>query len=49
MIDVAVHRVRAGALLPTRAYDGDAGFDLAACEERGSSQASAPSYQPVSP
>ena len=33
MIDVAVHRLRAGALLPTRAYAGDAGFDLAACEE----------------
>ncbi len=33
MIDVAVHRLRADALLPTRAYDGDAGFDLAACEE----------------
>ena len=33
MIDVAVRRVRAGAWLPTQAYDGDAGLDLAACEE----------------
>ena len=33
MIDVAVRRVRAGARLPTQAYDGDAGLDLAACEE----------------
>ena len=33
MIDVAVHRLRTEAVLPTRAYDGDAGFDLAACEE----------------
>jgi len=33
VIDVAVHRLRADALLPKRAYDGDAGFDLAACEE----------------
>jgi dUTP pyrophosphatase len=27
-----VRRVRAGATLPARAYDGDAGLDLAACE-----------------
>ena len=33
MIDVAVRRVRAGAQLPTQAYDGDAGLDLAAYEE----------------
>ena len=33
MIDVAVRRVRAGASLPTQAYDGDAGLDLAAYEE----------------
>ncbi len=33
MIDVAVRRVRVGARLPAQAYDGDAGLDLAACEE----------------
>jgi len=27
-----VRRLRAEAVLPTRAYDGDAGFDLVACE-----------------
>lgn len=32
MIDIAVRRVREGAVLPRQAYDGDAGFDLAACE-----------------
>ena len=29
---LAVKRLRADALVPTRAYAGDAGFDLAACE-----------------
>jgi dUTP pyrophosphatase len=33
MIDVAVRRLRADAVLPSQAYDGDAGLDLAACEE----------------
>ena len=33
MIDVAVRRLHADAVLPTQAYEGDAGFDLAACEE----------------
>ncbi len=33
MIDVAVRRVRADAVLPKQAYESDAGFDLAACEE----------------
>ncbi|HLG09612.1 MAG TPA: dUTP diphosphatase [Gaiellaceae bacterium] len=32
MIDVAVRRLRDDAVLPSRAYAGDAGFDLAACE-----------------
>jgi len=32
VIEVAVRRVRDDAVLPTRAYDGDAGLDLAACE-----------------
>lgn len=32
MIDVAIRRLRADAVLPSQAYDGDAGFDLAACE-----------------
>lgn len=32
MIDVAVRRVRDGAVVPARAYDDDAGLDLAACE-----------------
>lgn len=32
MIDVAVRRVRNDAVLPSQAYEGDAGFDLAACE-----------------
>ena len=33
MIDVAVRRLRKEAVLPGQAYDGDAGFDLAACDE----------------
>jgi dUTP pyrophosphatase len=33
VIDVAVRRLRDDAVLPSRAYDGDAGFDLAACED----------------
>ena len=33
MIDIAVHRLRADAVLPSQAYEGDAGFDLSACEE----------------
>lgn len=32
MIDVAIHRLRPDAHMPRQAYDGDAGFDLAACE-----------------
>ncbi len=32
MIDIAVRRLRADAVLPAQAYDGDAGLDLAACE-----------------
>jgi dUTP pyrophosphatase len=32
VIEVLVTRVRDDALLPTRAYPGDAGLDLAACE-----------------
>ena len=32
MIEIAVRRLRADALLPERAYTGDAGLDLAACE-----------------
>jgi dUTP pyrophosphatase len=34
MIDVAVRRLRADAVLPSQAYDGDAGLDLSACEEQ---------------
>jgi dUTP pyrophosphatase len=30
--ELAVRRVRDGAVLPRRSYDGDAGLDLAACE-----------------
>lgn len=33
MIEVAVRRLREDAVLPDQAYEGDAGFDLAACEE----------------
>ena len=33
MIDVAVRRLREEAVLPGRAYDGDAGFDLSSCDE----------------
>jgi dUTP pyrophosphatase len=32
MIEVAIRRLHPGAVLPARAYPGDAGFDLAACE-----------------
>lgn len=32
MTELAVQRLRDDAILPTRAYDGDAGLDLAACE-----------------
>lgn len=32
MIDVLVRRLREEAVLPSQAYPGDAGFDLAACE-----------------
>ena len=32
MIDVPVTRLRDDAVLPTRAYPGDAGLDLVACE-----------------
>lgn len=32
MIDVAVRRLRADAVLPRQAYAGDAGMDLASCE-----------------
>ncbi len=32
MIDVAIRRLRPEAILPTQAYAGDAGLDLAACE-----------------
>lgn len=31
-IEVAVHRLRDDAVLPSHAYDGDAGLDLAACD-----------------
>jgi dUTP pyrophosphatase len=33
VIDVAVRRLREEAVLPRRAYDGDAGFDLSSCDE----------------
>ena len=33
MIEVPVRRLRADALLPKRAYAGDAGLDLASCEQ----------------
>jgi dUTP pyrophosphatase len=32
VIPVQIRRLRDGAILPERAYDGDAGLDLAACE-----------------
>src|SRR5438132_3383708 len=32
MIELAIRRLRADAVLPQRAYSGDAGLDLAACE-----------------
>ena len=31
-MELPVRRLRPEAVLPTQAYDGDAGFDLAACE-----------------
>lgn len=33
MIDVAVRRLRADAVLPAPAYEGDAGADLSSCEQ----------------
>ena len=33
MIELPVRRLRDDAVLPSRAYPGDAGLDLAACEE----------------
>jgi len=33
VIELPVRRLRDDAVLPSRAYDGDAGLDLAACEE----------------
>jgi dUTP pyrophosphatase len=33
VIDVAIRRVRDDAVLPRQAYEGDAGLDLAACEQ----------------
>ena len=32
MIDIPVRRLREDAVLPTQAYEGDAGLDLIACE-----------------
>ena len=32
MIELPVRRLRSDAALPRRAYEGDAGFDLSACE-----------------
>jgi dUTP pyrophosphatase len=32
VVDVGVRRLREDAVLPSRAYDGDAGLDLAACD-----------------
>ena len=34
MIQIPITRLREDAVLPTRAYPGDAGLDLAACERR---------------
>jgi dUTP pyrophosphatase len=33
MIDVAIRRLRPDAVIPRQAYEGDAGVDLAACEQ----------------
>jgi dUTP pyrophosphatase len=33
VIEVGVRKLRDDAILPSRAYEGDAGLDLAACEE----------------
>jgi dUTP pyrophosphatase len=33
MIEVAVRRLHPDAVVPSQAYEGDAGLDLAACEE----------------
>jgi dUTP pyrophosphatase len=32
VIELSIQRLRDDAVVPTRAYDGDAGLDLAACE-----------------
>jgi dUTP pyrophosphatase len=32
LIELAIQRLREGAVVPERAYSGDAGLDLAACE-----------------
>ncbi|HEY2073964.1 MAG TPA: dUTP diphosphatase [Gaiellaceae bacterium] len=32
MIDLPIRKLRDDAVVPTRAYDGDAGLDLASCE-----------------
>jgi dUTP pyrophosphatase len=32
VIELSIQRLREDAVVPTRAYDGDAGLDLAACE-----------------
>ena len=32
MIELSIQRLRADAVVPTRAYAGDAGLDLASCE-----------------
>jgi len=32
VIEVAIRRVRPDAVIPSQAYDGDAGLDLSACE-----------------
>jgi dUTP pyrophosphatase len=33
VIEIAVRRLREDAVLPSQAYEGDAGLDLAACDE----------------